>query len=119
LGTSHFRDWPAENKTRNARGQSIPLLRSIVQVRFVRGSSELSYKTDFNGEEQSVKFLKKSAEKSLTVLPPPRLMSRGVSSAKKAKLLEKLVTRMPENRRSFWQNLPQNENSEDLLSNVE
>jgi len=46
-------------------------------------------------------------------------MSRGVSSAKKAKLLEKLVTRMPENRRSFWQNLPQNENSEDLLSNVE
>ena len=119
LVPQHFRDWPAENKTRSARGQIIPLLRSIVQVRFVRGSSELLYKTDFDGQEQSVKYLKKDAEKALRVLPPPRLVSRGVSSAKKAKLLEKLVTRMPENRRSFWQNLPENENSRDLLSNVE
>jgi len=113
LVSQHFRDWPAENA---CRGRNIPLLRSIVQVRFVRGSTEMLYKTDFNGEEQSVKFLKKAAEKSPAVIPPPRLMSRGVSSAKKAKLLEKLVTRMPENRRSFWQNLPQSENSEDLLS---
>ena len=116
LVPQHFRDWPAENA---CRGRNIPLLRSIVQVRFVRGSTEMLYKTDFKGEEQSVKFLKKAAEKSPAVIPPPRLMSRGVSSAKKAKLLEKLVTRMPENRRSFWQNLPQSENSEDLLSNVE
>ena len=122
LTPQNFRDWPAENRSRTVKGQSIPLLRTIVQAKFVRGTSRMFYKTDFDDvDEKSVNFLKQvaSSDKNLASMPPARQCNRGLSSAKKAGIIEKLVPRMPTTRRTFWHNLPENANSQDLLNSLE
>jgi len=93
LTPKDFRDWQAENRSHTVKGQSILLLRTIVQARFVRGTAETFYKTNFDGDEKSVNFLKKAAatDKMLAYSPPTRLSNHGVSSAKKANIIEKLV----------------------------
>jgi len=41
LTPQNFRDWPAENRSCTVKGQSIPLLRTIVQARFVCSSTQM------------------------------------------------------------------------------
>lgn len=104
---------------RTAKDRTLSILRDVVQAGFVRDSTAMHYKKDFDGEELSVSFMKKAAENTLNRPPSQRQNCRGISTAKKAKILNQLVTRMPANRRQFWQGLPENETSEDLLHNSE
>lgn len=52
-------------------------------------------------------------------LPSPRQVPRGISMTKKQKIVQNLVPRMESGRRSFWENLPESELSEDLLKTFE
>jgi hypothetical protein len=120
LNISNFRDWPNNIVTRT-KNNKLPLLADVVQVRFVRGDSRIFYKTDIDGDEIAISVLKKAAEKTLTsdVIPENRKCPRGIAAAKKQKILKELASRMPPNRRYFWQTLPECELSEDLLKTFE
>jgi len=42
-----------------------------------------------------------------------------LNAQKKQAILSKLARFMPENRRSFWENIPENSESKDLSENLE
>jgi hypothetical protein len=115
-----FHDWPNEILTRTKKNK-LPLLCDIVQARFERGNVNMFYKTDLGSDELVVAVLKKSAEKTIVngCLASARVNVRGIGVAKKNKILKELASRMPPNRRSFWENLPACELSEDLLKTFE
>jgi len=52
-------------------------------------------------------------------IPPARHVPRGISAAKKHKIMKDLVPRMDSSRHPFWENLPESESSEDLLKTFE
>ncbi|XP_039288678.1 uncharacterized protein LOC111055158 isoform X2 [Nilaparvata lugens] len=84
-----------------------PYLANMVQVSFSRGSLSLKYKTSFEGEQTTLKFLKVKHEKNQTVpAPTTRCTPRGVNAAKKDGILTKLLPLMPGNRKAFWLGLP-------------
>ena len=49
-------------------------------------------------------------------LPHHRKAPRGINKAKKDKIVKNLASRMPANRRSFWEGMADCEASGDLLS---
>ena len=86
------------------RGKSRPLLSSIVEVRFSRGSRNILYKTSYTGSYQTLDFLKKKFHPAM----PNRLLRaepRGIPSGKKDDIISKLCPLMPASRRVFWQDL--------------
>jgi hypothetical protein len=68
-----------------------------------------------------VDVLKKAALKTLQNNDKitARSVMRGISMAKKRKILKELASRMLENRRAFWRSLPESDASEDLLQKFE
>lgn len=88
------------------------LLGNLVEVCFTRGSNCIKYKTDFDDEYKELDFLQK---KHCPTFTPKTLNIRGISSEKKALILKDLVPLMPENRKFFWQTLPDSETSLDLV----
>ena len=120
LEPKDFRDWPNILVTRSKRNK-LPLLADVVQVRFERGDKRLFYKTDLDGDETAIGVLKKDAELTIVDddLTPARRCARGIRAAKKETIVKELASRMPFNRRCFWETLPESETSEDLLKTFE
>ena len=120
LAINDFRIWPNNVVTRTKKNK-LPLLTDIVQVRFARGEIRMFVKYDMEGDEIPINVLKKTAEKSLTIddIPVARNLPRGISAAKKQKILKELATRMPSNRRAYWETLPECDTSDDLLNTFE
>jgi len=90
-------------------------LTNIVMVRFVKGSFCLGYKTDFEEDIIKLDFLQKSALKNMVNYPDYEKSQRGIQISKKQEIIKALVPYMPNNRRQFWQNLPESENALDLV----
>lgn len=86
-----------------------PYLANFVQVQFTRGSTNLFYKTKFNGELIELNFLLAKHCKGDLPKPTVRLIPKGIDKDRKAKLLQKLPDIVPPNRLQFWQNLPETE----------
>lgn len=109
-----------KRKTRSQEGaDNIPYLEDLVEVKFEKGLKGFKYKTSFNGQFKSCNFLKRNVDISSELLETPlKNCPRGISSTKK-KILEKLVCKMPPNRREFWLKMPENPNSKDLLNNAD
>ena len=120
LAINDFRIWPNNVVTRTKKNK-LPLMTDIVQVRFARGEIRMFVKYDMEGDEIPINVLKKSAEKSLTsdFIPVARNLPRGISQTKKQKILKELATRMPSNRRAYWETLPECDTSVDLLNTIE
>lgn len=105
-----------QRKTRSHDEQDIPYLEALVDVKFERGVIGFHYKTTFSTDYQFCNFIKKTVKLSSELLKTPLdNCPRGLSSEKKKNIVEKLVCKMPQTRREFWINMPENSKSEDLL----
>lgn len=89
------------------------LLNPVVEAKFVKGSRNLFYKTDFDESYQELNFLMQKFNVN-TIPPLSNTIPRGVKSSKKEGIVTKLVPLMPLNRREFWLNLPTSDNYIDL-----
>lgn len=108
-----FCDW--KNKKRTTKNKDDPFinfkLTNIVQARFVRNSFNLWYKCDFEDDSSEINFLQKSAIREIGRRPASNNIRRGIPTDKKQEIVKKLVHLMPQNRQSFWKELPTSEGS--------
>jgi hypothetical protein len=93
-----------------------PYLSDMVLVKAIRGSRNLKYKAEFNGQDNILNFLKAGAAKTGIQKPMSRTVARGIPQIKKDDILSKLGELMPPSRRKFWQELPV-ANVADLVEN--
>jgi hypothetical protein len=95
-----------------------PYLEDVVSARFVRGSLNFEFKMDYIGNYKSYSSLLKNnvhMDQPFSMRTHPR----GISSSKKEEILEKLVPLMPAHRRGYWQRMPANNESQNLLTHLE
>lgn len=108
-----FEDCSSSYKLQNSSPRAY--LSDMCEVKFVRGTHVINYKTDYyNEQEYSLDFLRLKNIKS--GIPPPKPIKeyRGITQERKSAIIQKLTPLMPDNRRSFWYNLPTDKNSVDL-----
>jgi len=116
LETTDFHEFTAQNRTRKTKHLTLPLLSTICCATFRKDSRLMFFKTDFDQEEQSVDFLTPKCD--VKTFPPSRGIPRGIKICKKEGIL-KLLNDIPSTKKKFWLDLPTNEASIDLVSNVE
>ena len=92
-------------------------LAEMSRVLFQRGSRAIKYKTSHSVDDEykSVDFLKKF---NMKIIPSSHSSPRGVPTSKREDIVKKLCPLMPASRRVFWEQLPTNDNSDDLISFV-
>ncbi|CAH0755367.1 unnamed protein product [Diatraea saccharalis] len=113
LEIQNRRNWP-KKKRAGRFGETLRefKLKFVVQVKFVKGSRNLFYKTRFDENFQEIEFLQKKL--NVNYFAPPVEEPWGVNQAKKDDIISKLVPLMPASRKAFWYNLPVNNQSLDL-----
>lgn len=77
----------------------------------------MRYKVNFDDEYQNIDFLQKRID--IGNYMPDLVDTRGTKKDKKDKIIQVLVPLIPANRKSFWENLPINEEPKDLISNID
>lgn len=97
-----------------ASDEIMPYFKDIVSVKFLKGSTNFLYKTDYEDPEYKVcsDVLRKKARLEF---PPKTLVPRGISTVKKSTIIKDLVPKMQASRKPFWLELPENESAADLL----
>ena len=111
LKSSDFFYFPRGVSEKSKFTEGKPFLDDISIVKFQRGTSKMFWKTSFADLEfKSSEFLqKKMSAKCLKGLfelnPLYPTGAPGIESSRKNDIITKLIPLMPENRRSFWQNL--------------
>ncbi|CAI6375963.1 unnamed protein product [Macrosiphum euphorbiae] len=84
------------------------LLKDVVALRAERGKCNIYYKTDItNNFYQELDFLNKSHLKK-TPLPPSKTTPCGIHENKREEHIDRLKQVLPDNRKTFWKNLPVN-----------
>ena len=116
LHHTEFYKFPEIHRARTSKKVKLPKLCDISVAKFVKGSKELSYKREFDGEEESVAFLKLKAD--LTKEVPVMEAPRGIHSNKKTGII-KLIQSLPPAKQKFWHELGVNDESTDLVSSFE
>ena len=83
-------------------------LANIVQIEVTRGTTDMKYKTEYDGEFKIFNnYLKVKATKKGIPDPIPCERKNGISKAKKDGILKNICPLIPENYKVFWQNLPE------------
>lgn len=84
-------------------------LKNIVALQFKRGNKYFSYKGEFADNFEDLKdiYLQKYIKGTLSS-PVPQTEHRGISEERKATLIAKLTGHVPDNRLTFWKDLPVN-----------
>ena len=117
LETSDFKVWGdlSNRATTNKGGHK---LAEMTVVQFRRGSRSLFYKKSHSVDSAFVTadFLKKKAD--ISVFPENKANPRGIPSSKKQELIRNLCPLMPRSRALFWEQLPTNDQSRDLINAV-
>lgn len=98
-----------------------PKLNEIKVVKFTKGSYEFQYKTEFSGDWKQCAIFTNAQLKEIKI-PSFNFKSslnfleacRGIEESRKANIIKKLCPLMPEEKRGYWQNLPESENCEDF-----
>ena len=94
MNNTDFYDFKGEQSLSKLKQKGRPKLADVVEVKFVRGSRSLFFKTDFTRSYSEFDFLKKTCQLTVT----DRLLHsepRGIPLAKKAAILNKLIPLMP------------------------
>ena len=116
MTTSDFVMW--QSCMSSAKFIRKPMLSDVQEVQFRKGSTKLFWKVNMDDSEflNGVFLQKKPAAKILhgIQLYPSIQMPRGIGN-KKMDIVRNLCLLMPENKRCFWNSLPRNDNSEDLI----
>lgn len=98
------------------KGTVVPKLNDIKTVQFRKGSRKLFYQLELEGDDFSeVNILNQKFKLSL---PDSCSSSRGLNSTKKDNIVKQLLPHMPPRKQIFWNNLPSEENLEDLGKTV-
>lgn len=117
LETSNFKVWKdmSNRATTNKGGHK---LAEMAVVQFRRGSRSLFYKKHHSDECTFVTadFLKKKSD--ISVLPESKTIPRGIPLSKKQQIVRNLCPLMPRSRAVFWEQLPTNDESDDLIEAV-
>ena len=103
-------------RTRSTTRVKIPLMKSIVEVQFKKGSSMLHDKEFFLKESYTtVNFLQPSFLKKgvLKTFPAPRTERRGITQSKRDNIVNTLKG-VPQSAHSFWNSIYCNNTSLDL-----
>lgn len=101
-----FFDWP-DCSSRTKRTEDV-YMKDIAYVRAERGKKTLVYKTGYKtSEEYELDFLQLKAIKNGIPEPKIKTKYRGITKARKENIIQKLGPLMPENRLSFWENVPE------------
>lgn len=112
-----------KNKKRTTKKKDDPFINfkmtNIVQAQFVKKSFNLGYKYNFEDDVSEINFLQKSALREVGRRPLSDNTQRGIPMKKKKEIVKILVPLMPQNRQSFWNELPVSESSLDLVHNEE
>lgn len=96
------------------RGDTLPYLKDVVEIKFERGLHDFFYKTDYQQPYiKSSNILKRKSE--VGTFPEKKTTPRGIKESKKEQILKELVPKMADSRKQFWINLHVNDGSEDLL----
>ena len=119
---SHEDFYDFRNYKSNGKDTNDPLIDDISVVQFRKINTRIYWKTSLEKSEfKSGPFLQKKfcdiCRKKR--LPRKKGIPRGVNKGKKDDILLKLLNLMPENRRKFWETLPESLDSEDLSNNLE
>ncbi|CAG9795762.1 unnamed protein product [Diatraea saccharalis] len=121
IDLSYCRNWPKKKRAlRKNDDEDLMktfLLKQVVQVKFVAGSRNILYKTRFDEPFLELDFLPKNYK--VIGLPEEKSVPRGIPSRKKDVIIAKLVPLMPETRRTFWYQMPVNDESIDLQTEGE
>lgn len=118
MNTNDFMDLKTIIRPRKPKDKedTLPYLKDVVEVKFVKGSHEFCYKTDFNKPFiQTENIIKKKME--VGKFPEKRIVPRGILATKKKGIVDSLVPKMPDSRRNFWLQMPESMVSEDLIEN--
>jgi len=86
MTVTDFRDFVGQQQTRKTKKCTLPLLSDICTANFKKGSRALNFETYFDGQYQSVDFLKPKF--SETSLPEREFQARGIPSGKKDNILK-------------------------------
>ena len=94
----------------------MPILRTVREVKFQKGSTSMFYKTSSADVEfKEVQMLSKAHScRTITTTTVSKKQARGMNSAKKQTLMKKLTPHMPPRKRVFWATLPATDDSADL-----
>lgn len=116
-----FYQWKSKKRTAKKAGDELTnfKLTDIVMVKFVKGSFSLEYKTDFELDLSELDFIQKSAKKNMVNYPENEKNQRGIKISKKKEMIKTLVPYMPNNRKPFWQTLPESNIAVDLINKEE
>lgn len=115
----NFSIWPDLSSKAKLKRNKV-LLKDIVELQAERGNFNLKYRSNFSENFKDLNFLLFSVSKVKTIDEPERQDNpRGINEAKKKEIIDKLLPLMPENRKTFWFNLPTSSTSADLIDNYE
>ncbi|CAG5029735.1 unnamed protein product [Parnassius apollo] len=108
-----FEDCSSTYKLQNSPPRAY--LCDMCVLTFLRGTHIIYHKTAFHNEEEySLDFLRLKNIKSGIPPPKPKNQYRGITQERKTAIIQKLTPLIPDNRKSFWYNLPTDKNSVDL-----
>ena len=98
--------------------QERPYIGKISQVQFHRGSTNLHFKNFNEDNFRTVDFLKNNHKMDISEVKT-RTIPRGIKQSKKAGIIEKLSSLMKPETRVYWDNIPTNAASVDLINTRE
>lgn len=109
-------NWPKKKRQLRKNDEKDPMknfvLNNIVEAEFMRGSTILKYKTDFDNDYKELNFLQKRFNCKKF---PQEKNNRGITNNKKNDIINKLLPLMPQNRHKFWKDLPVTDTVSDLV----
>ena len=113
LSFGDFLDFTDETSATKLKASGRPKLADMYIVQFRTTSKKLFYGLDHHGGTlKPFDFLKKDFK---FTLPSKKSKPRGIQKAKKDKICTNLLPLMPAKHHPFWRDLPQNDESNDLL----
>ena len=118
MSYTDFYNFKGEQSLTKLKQKGRPQLADMVEVKFVRGSRSLFFKTDFENSYSEFDFLKKTFQLNTTDTLL-RDGPRGIPATKKTAILSKLIPLMPSSRHVFWNDIATNDASADLVESFE
>ena len=110
-----------DGSNRAQLSKAVPRIKLVdmCAVLFQRGSRSIKYKISHSinhAEYKSINFLKKKF--NVNNFPSSRSAPRGVPASKRIDIIKKLCPLMPANRQQFWEQLPTDDYSLDLITDI-
>jgi len=116
MDVQDFSSW--ENGVSSAKYTRKPVLANLYVVQFRKRCTKMYWKTNMDSQKwDEGEFLKKKTASQLLrgIRFPSHCTPRGIPQVKKNEIETKLCSLMPAVRRAFWNALPVNDSSDDLI----